>query len=416
MHDMPQLDQLFRKPALAATLALLAAFPAVAQDGTPPAAGDSEEQAPQVTERYAVAKTAGARVLTMPDKKGPAVVVLEAGQILRLAGSKRAAYLPVEMPGGFPVWVHGRNLKPADEEGVLRVKANAVLQRPLPSTGLDSYPLELRLHGGDMLRVIQRNDASKPLEEDWVRVWSAPGSFGYVDASMVDPVADAGVGADIWKDEMALLGERTTLAPSEPVAGEDPLLDAKPQPAAAPASAKQARELLDAADALLATEREKATPDFATVRASYEEVLALGAGATFDRDARAGLRLLGAIQEAKALESDLESEKTRRTEDLLTRQRRIWEESRQRDPLIGRYDARGVLERKSRAGEPHRYVLRWGPDLVCEVRCESGRYDLDLFAGYELGLKGLLTYSSPDALLVERPVLEVGRIEVLKRR
>ena len=145
-------------------------------------------------------------------------------------------------------------------------------------------------------------------------------------------------------------------------------------------------------------------------------MLALGAGATFDRDARAGLKLLGAIQEAKALESDLESEKTRRTEDLLTRQRRIWEESRKRDPLIGRYDARGVLERKSRAGEPHRYVLRWGPDLVCEVRCESGRYDLDLFAGYELGLKGLLTYSSPDALLVERPVLEVGRIEVLKRR
>ncbi|MDF1798845.1 MAG: hypothetical protein P1V81_06690 [Planctomycetota bacterium] len=416
---MPQLDELFRKPAMVAALALLAALPAPAQDGTPSTTGGTEGPAPEATkatERYAVAKTAGARVLTMPDKKGPAVVVLEAGQILRLAGAKRAAYLPVEIPGGFPVWVHGRNLKPGDEEGVLRVTANAVLQRPLPSTGLDSYPLELRLHGGDMLRIIERNDETKPLEEDWVRVWSAPGSFGYVDASMLDPVADSTVGAQLWQEELALLGERTTLAPSEPVAGEDPLPGAKPKPAAAPVASKEARELLDAADALLASEREKATPDFAAVRAAYDQVLALGAGATYDRDARAGLRLLGAIQEAKALESDLEAEKIRRTEDVLTRQRRIWEESRKRDPLIGRYDARGVLERKSRAGQPHRYVLRWGPDLVCEVRCESGRYDLDLFAGYELGLKGLLTYASPDALLVERPVLEVGRIEVLKRR
>jgi hypothetical protein len=61
-------------------------------------------------------------------------------------------------------------------------------------------------------------------------------------------------------------------------------------------------------------------------------------------------------------------------------------------------------------------VLRWGPELVCEVRCSSGKYDLALFASYELGLKGVLDYADETALLSERPVLEIGRIEVLSRR
>ena len=122
------------------------------------------------------------------------------------------------------------------------------------------------------------------------------------------------------------------------------------------------------------------------------------------------------LEAALSLESDLEAEKLRRTEQILTRQKRLWEESRQRDPLAGRFDARGVLVRQSRAGEAARYVLRWGPDQVCEVRCASGRYDLDLFAGNELGMMGALSYSEPDALLADRPVLEVGRIEVISKR
>ena len=379
-------------------------------------AQDTPAEAPATADVYAVARDHGTRILTMPDKKGPLIVAARAGQLLHVTGKQRAAFLPVEVPGGFPVWVHGRNLKATEEEGVLRVTANAVLQRPAPSTGLESYPLEVRLHGGDHLRVIERKDETKALAEDWVRVWSAPGSYGYVLADAIDSIDDSNKGAALWAEELAGLGDHTIVVSTpEPEGGTGQpggTGAAKPTTAALTAEAKQ---LLADAEAMLATERERATPDLAGVRAAFEKVLAMDAGADIDKDARAGLVLVEAVAQAKALESDLEAEKTRRTEDILERQRRIWEESRQRDPLGGRYDARGVLERKSRAGEPHRYVLRWGPDLVCEVRCKSGRYDLDLYAGRELGISGLLTYGSPDALLDERPVLEVGRIEVLRR-
>jgi len=389
---------------LALPLFLSAPVAALTQDDASPV------EAPAAAETFAVAKDHGTRILTMPDKKGPLILAVRAGQILRVAGPKRAAFLPVEVPGGFPVWVHGRNLKTTAEEGVLRVKANAVLQRPAPSTGLESYPLEVRLHGGDHLRVIERKDAAKSLEEDWVRVWSAPGSFGYALVEGLDVLDEAEKGAAIWTEAMAGLGDHT-ITISTPVEEESA---GGAKAAEAVVNRAEAEKLLADADAMLAAERSRATPDLAAVRAAYGKVLAMDAGAEIDRDAEAGLVLLEAVAEAKALESDLEAEKARRTEDILERQRRIWEESRERDPLAGRYDARGVLERKSRAGEPHRYVLRWGPDLVCEVRCASARYDLDLFAGRELGLVGELTYG-PGGLLDERPVLEVARLEVLRR-
>jgi hypothetical protein len=189
-----------------------------------------------------------------------------------------------------------------------------------------------------------------------------------------------------------------------------------------PKAAPKSRDLVKAkselalADKLLAAERAKKTPDFGGVRAAYDKVLGYKAGGEVDTRAKAGLELVSVLEAAAALESDLEAARLRRIEDVLTRQKVLWEESRKRDPLIGRFDARGVLERQGRAGQPTRYVLRWGPDLVCEVRCASGRYDLDLFAGYEIGMKGMLSYSDPDALLPERPVLQVGRIEVLSRR
>ena len=149
-------------------LLLAAAAPLRAQDPAP--ADDPPAEVPAVADVFAVARDHGTLVLTMPDKKGPRVLAAKAGQLFRVTGPKRAAFLPVEVPGGYPVWVHGRNLRATDEEGVLRVTANAVLQRPLPSTGLESYPFEQRLHGGDLLRVIERKDAAKPLAEDWVRI------------------------------------------------------------------------------------------------------------------------------------------------------------------------------------------------------------------------------------------------------
>mgnify|MGYP002628475720 CR=1 FL=1 len=364
--------------------------------------------------KYSIVVNEGAKVLNVADKNGAALASTSIGQVLLVTGKIRGiGFLPVEAPGGFPVWVHGRNLRVTDTEGVLEITANAVNQRPLPSSGPESYPLSQRLHAGDLVRKIEQMDATKSLAEDWVRVWSAPGTTGWILATDLKPVKEGGEG--LWTAAMEELGVRTTLAKPEIKSDGTDATPSLETPALATRET-EAKELFDKAETLLATERIKGTPDFSGVRAAYEAVVALDAGSRWNRDAKSGLKTLTALEEAVALKSDLEAEKIRRNEDLLNRQREIWEETRQRDPMIGKFDARGVLERRSRSGEGHRYVLRWGPDEVCEVRCASDKYDLDMFAGYEIGISGLLEYAKPGALLDEKPVLEVGKIEVLSKR
>ena len=41
-----------------------------------------------------------------------------------------------------------------------------------------------------------------------------------------------------------------------------------------------------------------------------------------------------------------------------------------------------------RLDEPDTWILRWAGTPVTEVVCTSGRYDLALFEGYELGVQG----------------------------
>jgi len=367
---------------------------------------------PTAPEVFVIVTQENAAVRTLADRKGPAVMTPEVGQILQVVGQKRAAFLPVIAPGGYPVWIFGRNLKATDEAGVLEVTANAVNQRPMPSSEIVSYPLNQRLHGGDRVRVIGRADEKKPLEDDWVQVWSSADSVGWILIEECAPVkAD---GQELWAEAMASFGGRAAVAkPEEPKVAADETTVPAPSEKSALAAGRAA---LDEADGQLAAERQKPAPNFSGVRATYEKVLAAKLAPELDARAKSSLELVTALEEASALLSDLEAQKQRRIEGILERQKRLWEESRQRDPLSGRFDARGVLVRQSRAGEPARYVLRWGPDLVCEVRCFSGRYDLDLFAGYELGMMGALSYTETDGLLEDRPVLEVGRIEVLSLR
>ena len=385
------------------------------------------------TERIVLVTGGKAAVRTLADKQAPAVFRPTMGSVLRVSGPAKAAFLPVQAPGGFPVWIHGSLVRMTDTTGVLEITANAVNQRPLPSSELASYPLETRLHAGDRVRVIARNDASKPLAEDWIQVWSSGESFGWVLASDVaDVKAD---GATMWVDALEKLGTRTVTA-EERVAqeggtdntgdatddGQTPTVrdDGTDAGTAAPQLTStriaQARAALDKADAELERLRGMESPDLSGVRAMYAQVVEANISSDLTARAGSGLTVIDAIEKAKALESDLEAEKARRLESLMKRQRELWEESRKRDPLGGRFDARGVLEIQARAGEEPRYVLRWGPELVCEVRCSSGRYDLDLFASYELGLKGVLDYTDQTALLKERPVLDLARIEVLSRR
>ena len=72
-----------------------------------------------------------------------------------------------------------------------------------------------------------------------------------------------------------------------------------------------------------------------------------------------------------------------------------------------------MLTRNGAADGTTTYLLRFGKETQCEVTCPSGRYDLDLFAGYEVGVLGT-ERREPTASGV--PGILITRLEILSRR
>ena len=80
------------------------------------------------------------------------------------------------MPGGFPVWVWGEFLEPTADHGVVKVTASDLRMRPLPSSGVESYPINQRLGRGQKVRMIGRKNEALPMARDWVQISSPPGA------------------------------------------------------------------------------------------------------------------------------------------------------------------------------------------------------------------------------------------------
>ena len=78
------------------------------------------------------------------------------------------------------------------------------------------------------------------------------------------------------------------------------------------------------------------------------------------------------------------------------------------DPL-GRFDATGWLRHRSSASGIERFRLEKGGQLLCYLDCSSGRYDLSLFQGCEVGISG--SRDRPHAQGVR--VVDVSKIEVI---
>jgi hypothetical protein len=96
------------------------------------------------------------------------------------------------------------------------------------------------------------------------------------------------------------------------------------------------------------------------------------------------------------------------------------DEAGKRDPYFGRFDARGwLVPLYAKGQETPTYMLRWGGADVAEVVCFSGRYDMSVFAGYELGVNGAQLRSAMEASAGTPgrvPQLDVRRLEVLASR
>ena len=74
-----------------------------------------------------------------------------------------------------------------------------------------------------------------------------------------------------------------------------------------------------------------------------------------------------------------------------------------------RFDATGWLRYDKHATGRGRYRLEKGRKLIAYVTCTSGRYDLKLFDGIELGVRGGRQVGGEPVA----PVIDVDRVEVI---
>jgi hypothetical protein len=409
---------------LAGGLVLGLAGPAAATSGAAPRLVSPAQATP---ERHVVAGETGAVLLNLPDDKGRKVLEVPAGTPLAVHPSRPGTpYLRVAAPGGVKVWVYGKYLQATSRPGWVEVTGSYVNMRPMPRSQ-DSYPLG-QLDRGERLQVIARADASLPMAEDWVQVWSPAGTLAYVlAAETVSPPAGQD-GAALFRSA----GEAAVAA--RPVSGAVPAAPRATTPATTPtaeaeapaASGVQARASnitihaeLNAAnramdEAITLAANGGPRPDYAALRAAYVGVLAMGPDAPTRSLAEQRLAKLEAHRELDDIRREIEAASVERQKQLEELRAEAERNLNQRDPLWGRFQSRGWLERQTKDGKVV-YLVRWGSDFLAQVQCSSGRYELELYDGFEVGVQGMPAQPAAGAA-GSYPVIEVDRIEVISAR
>lgn len=358
--------------------------------------------------RYVLAGETGADLRNIGDKKG--LVVLRAERDTPLAvHEEKGAWLRVEAPGGYQAWIFGQYLAPAGAQGWYTVTGSPVLLRPLPESSNRSFPVD-RVYTGDRVRLIERQDVQRSLAEDWARIWSPGGTTAWVLAAETRKLEADEDGAALWNAaQSAVLAARAS-APSD--AHAEPA--SAPGPGAGEAVAKgEAGAAFQAAEEML-----EALPDsadlaqLALVRGAYEKVLELAPDAPTQNLVQSRLELVGLREELARIRVDLAENRVRNEERKKELEVEIAEANRKKDPLWGRFTVRGwLVEEKGEEGPV--YLVRWAGDTEAQIVCTSGRYELDQFLSYEVGVEG---YRVPlDGALA--PVrIDVRKLEVISGR
>ncbi len=361
-------------------------------------------------ERY-VRTTAATKLANVPDKKGVSVAEIPAGTLLAVYESK-GAWLSVEPPQGLQAWVYGQYLRPTAQTGIAEVTGDGVRIRPKPSSSGDSYPLEQSLHEGDRVRVLSRNSPSKALREDWVQILTPPGVRGWIATSDTGPLESGTDARTAWMEAVkkssagvALLDLQTgttsaASATTNAAAGAESV-----KPDAAPVQGTWEK-----AEAAYETAKTASKPDWNSVRAGFQSYLDKNpSGANADTATRR-LQQITYHQEIERLKSDVALQEVKRQELLAQAQAQLDEAALAQDPLWGRFQARGWLRRNET--DAKKFYVEWAGRSAAEITCGSGRYDLALFEGAEIGVIGAMTRNSSSS--VERPMrVDASRIEIL---
>jgi SH3-like domain-containing protein len=360
--------------------------------------------------RYVQSASKGAKVRNVPDPAGLLVADIPSGTPLAVHDEK-TGYLHVSSPGGYRVWVYGSLLAESGRPGWLELTGNQVNMRPEPRTQ-NSFPIG-QLHKGDRVRIIQRADASLPMSEDWVEVWSPSTAKAWVAKSETSALPAGSDGAALFG--MAATAAAQGRGTTQPAAKGSSSTASGGQAAAGSTAATKGElfAALATAQGLMREAIASDAPNFAEVRAAYAEVYLLNPDPNTRRIVERDLDQVKLHEELLAERAKL-NEQRKALDAERERQERIRREAELRkDPLWGRFESRGWLSSESVKGGGKRYIVSYSGDRKQVIECTSGRYDLELFVGYEVGVEGLLSGRNAAA---ELPTVDARSIEVISGR
>jgi hypothetical protein len=419
-----------RRDTVLTTSALLLAFTVSARSTSAQEAG---------VLRYVRANDSGAKLFNLADKTSIVVGTVPAKGLMEVYG-ENAGFLSVDAPGGMEVWVYGQYLHTTSVPGIVEVTGNGVFMRPLPKSDDTSYPLQQQLHKGDRLRVVGRNDASKALSDDWVKVVSPAGTRAWAvaaDTVAVDPKEDV---RTAWA---AAVKSANAARPTFDLAGSKVKLEGEAAGAknAIEASAGEKRSVawagaetggkseatsagqdasFAAAEGLYEGARTSSSPDWNGVRAAYQRYLDKNPNGTFAEKARLQLQKVELHEEIVRIQSERTRDDSTRGERLAAARARLEAASQIDDPLWGRFQSRGWIVREQPvASDAPRYVVYWAGRAQAAIVCSSGRYDLSKFADYEVGISGALLrqgVSGSESTAARPARIDATRIEVIGAR
>ena len=374
----------------------------------------------------------GAQVRVFQDMNARAIGAMAGGDILRvhrsdvfdLPDGRRLTWHEVSSPKGFPVWVYGEYLSATEAEGVYAVTGNAVRMRPMPESSIASYPLRTTLQSGERVMMIERGDATAPLSTDWVKVWSPASARAWINAMETTPEPDSAAGKASWAETVRVLPSAPVMDATEKV--EFSSSEAAPEAvepdetAPDPQVPAEAYRSLNYGNTLLENARKKGKAateaDFQPAIRAYDVVIDMtSAQSQVAMTASRQRELALMLQEVAALRDDLNHSERYNKERLRELQEQQREEQVAGTTSWGRFTGRGWVE-SSRDGKEVRWYLRWAGDVVYEIDCGSGRYNLGMFEGYQVGVSGTTMRAatlSTDEMIGHVAMLDVSRIEVI---
>jgi hypothetical protein len=402
--------------ALALTTA--ASFvPAAAQESTATAAT-----------RYVRTGDSGGKLRNLASPVGEVVLDLKPGALLAVR-AERSGWLEVEPASGMKVWVYGTYLKKTSTPGVAEVNANSVRMRPLPSSDEKSFPLPMKLDKGERVRVVARADSTKPVEEDWVRIWSPAGATAWIEARETKALATGEDARAAWASEIKAAqaampvvdvfggGEAAAAVPA--AAGAGAKAAAKEAGTKTEPRTQAAYDKLAEGEKLLKEAQARSTPDYTAAKAAFAAAIAQSPETAAADSARQRLEEISIREEIQRLKADKDKLQSERADKLAEAEARLAEVAALQSPLRGKFQARGWLEKHVQAGMPNRYWVSWGGREVAEIACGNGRYELESFVGCEIGVVGVMQRAAV-AATEDKPgtpaKVDATRIEVISTR